>query len=111
MDFFTFLGRWLESNHLPLVLLFDLPRYADSRWCLEELVEILNFHKEHECHGHVLFPIFFKVGAGEVRKQIGAFGDIFKQYCDKERIADSQIKKWETALKEAGTITGLKYHR
>ncbi|KAK3415362.1 hypothetical protein EUGRSUZ_H00904 [Eucalyptus grandis] len=50
--------------------------YADSRWCLNELVEILECNRRFKDHqGHVVLPIFYDVEPRDVRKQTGRFGD------------------------------------
>ncbi|XP_061944193.1 disease resistance protein RPV1-like isoform X2 [Populus nigra] len=75
--------------------------YASSRWCLNELVEIL------ECRntkGRTVFPIFCGVDPSHVRKQEGSFKKAFKAYEDKEE--KEKINKWKNALKDAANLSG-----
>ncbi|XP_040373990.1 disease resistance protein RPV1-like isoform X1 [Rosa chinensis] len=48
--------------------------YASSRWCLDELVEILECRKSK---GQEVRAVFYKVDPSDVRHQRGAFGDAF----------------------------------
>lgn len=81
-------------------------RYGESRWCLNELVEMLEFHEKNKHRGHVFMPVFYRVKAGDVRKRTGTFGSCFKEYCKEIHADDSQIEMWSTALEEAGSTTG-----
>ncbi|WKA00148.1 hypothetical protein VitviT2T_018536 [Vitis vinifera] len=51
--------------------------YARSRWCLDELVKIMECHKYL---GHAVFPIFYHVDPSHVRKQEGSFGEALAGY-------------------------------
>ncbi|KAF8010112.1 hypothetical protein BT93_J0924 [Corymbia citriodora subsp. variegata] len=92
--------------------------YADSRWCLNELVEIVECkrrfralpkrkrkRKFRDHQGHVVLPIFYDVEPRDVRTQSGRFGEGFGR-----RLAthtnDLLVQKWRDALKEAGTLSG-----
>ncbi|CAI9278779.1 unnamed protein product [Lactuca saligna] len=72
--------------------------YVSSSWCLEELVKIMELHKETE---HTAYPIFYDVEPSEVRKQSGAVGEAFSKY-EKEEAAG----KWRKALKEVANLAG-----
>ncbi|KAI6701554.1 hypothetical protein NL676_015878 [Syzygium grande] len=63
-------------RHSRVSLVVFTTNYADSRWCLNELVEILECNRRFRDHqGHVLLPIFYDVEPRDVRKQSGRFGD------------------------------------
>ncbi|XP_024641851.1 disease resistance protein RUN1 isoform X2 [Medicago truncatula] len=49
--------------------------YAESQWCLEELVEIM---KCRRIQGQVVLPVFYGVDPSEVRNQTGEFGKAFQ---------------------------------
>nr|AGC24029.1 TIR-NB-LRR type resistance protein RGA9 [Vitis rotundifolia] len=74
--------------------------YAHSRWCLDELVKIMECHKDL---GHDVFPIFYHVDPSHVRKQEGSFGEAFAGY---EENWKDKIPRWRTALTEAANLTG-----
>ncbi|PRQ54930.1 putative TIR domain, winged helix-turn-helix DNA-binding domain-containing protein [Rosa chinensis] len=75
--------------------------YAASRWCLEELVKILECRKSK---GQEVRSVFYKVDPSDVRNQTGAFGDAFATL-DQCKYKDS-MDKWKAALKEAADLSG-----
>ncbi|KAF8013847.1 hypothetical protein BT93_I1645 [Corymbia citriodora subsp. variegata] len=80
--------------------------YADSWWCLNELVEILECHRRfRDQQGHVVLPIFYDVEPGDVRRQSGQFGDGFRR-CLATHTDDLLVQKWRDALEEAGNLSG-----
>ncbi|XP_021804698.1 TMV resistance protein N-like [Prunus avium] len=48
--------------------------YASSKWCLDELVLIL---ERKRISGHVVLPVFYDVDPSEVRKQTGSLAKAF----------------------------------
>ncbi|CAN6446169.1 unnamed protein product [Victoria cruziana] len=72
--------------------------YADSKWCLKEIAEIM------ECK-RLVIPVFFHVEPTDVRHQTGPFADAFRDYLEKE---EEEVSTWSAALTEAGKISG--YH-
>ena len=80
--------------------------YADSRWCLEELVKIIDCKEERE---QKVIPIFYHVDPSQVRNQRGLFEEAFSHH---EKNADEEKKekigRWKTAMREAGNLAG--YH-
>ncbi|KAM5552840.1 hypothetical protein ABKV19_025188, partial [Rosa sericea] len=75
--------------------------YAASRWCLDELVKILECRKSK---GQEVRAVFYKVDPSDVRHQRGAFGDAFATL-DQCKYKDS-MDKWKAALKEAADLSG-----
>ncbi|AES65250.1 putative TIR domain-containing protein [Medicago truncatula] len=47
--------------------------YASSKWCLNELVKILECKKDN---GQIVIPIFYEIDPSHVRYQIGNYGQI-----------------------------------
>ncbi|WKA00137.1 hypothetical protein VitviT2T_018526 [Vitis vinifera] len=74
--------------------------YARSRWCLDELVKIMECQKDL---GHAVFPIFYHVDPSHVRKQEGSFGEAFARY---EENWKDKIPRWRRALTEAANLSG-----
>ena len=74
--------------------------YAHSRWCLNELVKIMECKKDR---GHTVIPIFYHVDPSHVRKQEGSFGAAFADY---EENWKNKIPRWRTALTEAANLSG-----
>ena len=76
--------------------------YASSRWCLDELVEILDCKK----NGQMVLPVFYKVDPSEVRNQKGNFGEALAKH---EVNNIKKVQRWKEALNKAGSISGLTY--
>ncbi|XP_044497636.1 disease resistance-like protein DSC1 [Mangifera indica] len=77
--------------------------YASSRWCLEELVKII------ECkniHGQIVIPVFYHVYPSEVRNQTGSFGDGFAKLKERFKEQPEMVQRWKTALSQAANISG-----
>ncbi|KAI6681497.1 hypothetical protein NL676_035378 [Syzygium grande] len=81
--------------------------YGDSSWCLDELVQIMEYHNNNT--GHIVLPIFFKVEPAHVRYQIESFGKAFhkRESRSRERGFDSTIlEKWKQALTDVSSLSG-----
>ncbi|XP_034701629.1 disease resistance protein RPV1-like isoform X1 [Vitis riparia] len=74
--------------------------YAHSRWCLDELVKIMERQKDL---GHAVFPIFYHVDPSHVHKQEGSFGAAFAGY---EENWKDKIPRWRMTLTEAANLSG-----
>ncbi|CAN1145632.1 Disease resistance protein L6 [Linum perenne] len=77
--------------------------YAHSKWCLKELVEIVQQHKQDK--EHIILPIFYMVDPGDVRHQTGPYQSAFQQH-KKRKIDEKTIQSWKDALNEVGSLTG-----
>jgi hypothetical protein len=75
--------------------------YASSRWCLNELVEILKCRKRKT--GQIALPIFYDIDPSDVRKQTGSFAEAFVKH---EERSKEKVKEWREALEEAGNLSG-----
>ncbi|XP_034926970.1 TMV resistance protein N-like [Populus alba] len=76
--------------------------YASSRWCLNELVEILKCKRKKP--GQIALPIFYDINPSDVRKQNGSFAEAFVKH--EERFEEKLVKEWRKALEEAGNLSG-----
>ncbi|KAF2584739.1 hypothetical protein F2Q70_00036225 [Brassica cretica] len=77
-------------------------KYAESSWCMDELV---NIKKRAEKGKLEVIPIFYKVRAKDVRAQTGKFGDKF--WALEKVSSGDQIKKWKDALECISNKMGL----
>ncbi|GJW90828.1 Toll/interleukin-1 receptor domain-containing protein [Tanacetum coccineum] len=88
----------IEESHI-VVLVFS-KNYADSSWCLDELVHITKCRAKN---GHIVMPVFYDVDPSDVRKQKGEFGNAFaKQEAENVIKAES----WRNVLVDASNISG-----
>ncbi|PNX98847.1 disease resistance protein (TIR-NBS-LRR class) [Trifolium pratense] len=79
--------------------------YADSHWCLQELVQIM------ECNrtiGQVVLPVFFDVDPSEVRRQTGEFGTSFQNALNRLlKVDEFMVPKWRDSLRDAAGLAGF----
>ncbi|PRQ38435.1 putative TIR domain, P-loop containing nucleoside triphosphate hydrolase [Rosa chinensis] len=77
--------------------------YASSKWCLDELVKILECKKSNQ---QEVRPVFYKVNPSDIRKHRGSFGEALANHeCKFEDNLD-KVQKWKAALKEAADLSG-----
>ncbi|XP_031270048.1 disease resistance-like protein DSC1 [Pistacia vera] len=85
-----------------LVIVFS-KGYASSRWCLEELVKIL------ECknmYGGIVIPVFYHVDPSDIRNRTGKFGDGFAELEGRFKEQPEMVQRWRSALSEAANLSG-----
>ncbi|XP_052292650.1 TMV resistance protein N-like isoform X2 [Citrus sinensis] len=77
--------------------------YASSKWCLNELVKIL------ECkntNGQIIIPVFYGVSPSDVRHQTGIFGHGFDKLEQQFKEKPEMVQKWRDALTETSHLAG-----
>jgi hypothetical protein len=76
------------------------PRYAESKYCLNELCDMLESHKP-------IIPIFYDVVLENLRcTNKGPFAKAFRKHMKKGR--DNDVVRWKAALLEVAAITGFR---
>ena len=85
------------------ILIFS-KEYAGSKWCLEELSLIMEFHKSHE---QVVLPVFYDVDPSEIRNQTSGFGEAFKDLIHRISPPEDIVSNWRINLAKAGSIAGI----
>ncbi|KAK2991807.1 hypothetical protein RJ640_007637 [Escallonia rubra] len=88
----------IEGSRFAIVLFSR--NYADSTWCLDELVKII------ECKhskGQIVVPVFHDVEPTEVRRQEGSYAAAFARHKVK---SPHKVEIWKKALIEAASIAG-----
>ncbi|CAL5186047.1 unnamed protein product [Lathyrus oleraceus] len=110
-DISTSLLRAIEGS-LISVIVFSI-NYAGSRWCLKELVKIMECRRTM---GQIVLPVFYGVDPSEVRRQTGEFGKAFRNLLDKEKdeLLDLKLgigcvnsKRQYPELREAASLSGF----
>jgi hypothetical protein len=98
------LEKAIEDSHMSVVVLSE--NYANSTWCLNELVKIL---KCRECYGQVVLPVFYHVNPSDVRKQTGSYEKAFakheRNFALNERNSH-RLSEWRDALTQVANISG-----
>ncbi|CAN6566556.1 unnamed protein product [Malus baccata var. baccata] len=77
--------------------------YASSRWCLDELVLILE--RKRTTSNHVVLPVFYDVDPSDVRKQTGSIGKAFARY--EKTQSPKKVKGWREAVAEVADLAGM----
>lgn len=92
----------IEKSLISLVIFSK--NYSSSRWCLDELVKIIECRHKY---GQIVLPVFYEVNPSEVRKQTGTYGENFVRH-ERKYNNLTRVSAWRSALKETADISG--YH-
>ncbi|XP_042962758.1 disease resistance protein RUN1-like [Carya illinoinensis] len=99
------LFKAIEESQISIIVLSK--NYAESRWCLDELLKILECKKIKK---QIVLPIFYKVKPSEVREQKGRFGEAFIKLGKEIKDAKKPLlESWKEALEEVANLSGLEY--
>ena len=103
-------GEWISVSLLDAirdskisVIVLSI-NYADSRWCLEELENIMLCYKNTV---HAVVPIFYGVDPSEIRNQTGIFGRTFEDLIKRIPVKKDKVLSWRTSLREVGSLSGI----
>ncbi|KAL7618332.1 hypothetical protein Lser_V15G03488 [Lactuca serriola] len=100
----------IKASRASIIVLSE--NYASSKWCMDELVLIL---EQRITSNHIVIPIFYHVEPTHVRKQQSSFGDAMakhKQTMEAETNADKRsqwaqkIYQWNKALVDVANLKG-----
>ncbi|XP_048133739.1 disease resistance protein RPV1-like [Rhodamnia argentea] len=75
--------------------------YASSKSCLDQLVHMME--RQKHSGRRLVFPIFYKVKAADVRKRRGSFGEAFR--CYRRSFDGKVVAEWNKALEEVSKLT------
>ncbi|XP_030457606.1 disease resistance protein RPV1-like [Syzygium oleosum] len=76
--------------------------YASSAWCLRELARIVECCRGSS--GKVILPIFYDVGAYDVKLRTGLYDEALKKH--EGRFSCDEVRRWKEALVEVARIKG-----
>ena len=91
----------IEGSRSSIVILSQ--NYANSTWCLQELVKILDCRKTM---GQLVLPIFYSVDPSDVRKHEGTFGEALVNHEKALNRNVDKVKKWREALTQVANLAG-----
>ncbi|CAM8976586.1 unnamed protein product [Rhodiola kirilowii] len=82
--------------------------YADSHWCLDELVKIMELRA---LKVHNVLPVFFDVEPTVVRNQTGVYMNAFSKLETRFEGEMDRVKKWKLALTQIVNTSSLNVPR
>ncbi|XP_050134817.1 disease resistance protein RPV1-like [Malus sylvestris] len=77
--------------------------YASSRWCLDELLIILE--RKRTNREFVVLPVFYDVDPSHLRKQTGSFAEAFSRHQSAQ--SSSKVSRWRAALAQVADLAGM----
>ncbi|CAI0543375.1 unnamed protein product [Linum tenue] len=75
--------------------------YAESPWCLDELVKIVDCRRRL---GQVVLPVFYDVDPMVVAELNGEYGEALNRHCRGD--SAGKVEQWKEALEEVGNVSG-----
>ncbi|KAI4299980.1 hypothetical protein L6164_033400 [Bauhinia variegata] len=95
--------REIKESDISLIVFSKC--YADSIWCLEELVKIVEYKENNG--DYTIVPIFYDVDPSTVPRQIGSYREAFDKHETSSRHDLCKLQSWRTALTTAANLSGL----
>ncbi|BFG15429.1 hypothetical protein CerSpe_017030 [Prunus speciosa] len=92
----------IEESNISVVVFSKT--YASSKWCLDELVKILDCKESNQ---QLVIPVFYKVNPSDVRNHRGSFGRALANMERKYKDEMDKVKKWRAALEQAAALSGF----
>ncbi|XP_023757848.1 disease resistance protein Roq1 isoform X2 [Lactuca sativa] len=92
------LMKAIEESQIAIIVFSE--NYANSSWCLDELVYIMNCKNTR---GQIILPIFYDVDPSELRKQKGKYAEAFTKH---ELENKTKVESWRKTLVDASNIAG-----
>ncbi|KAK9200650.1 hypothetical protein WN944_015848 [Citrus x changshan-huyou] len=77
--------------------------YGSSKWCLNELVKILECKHTNR---QIIIPVFYGVSPSDVRHQTGIFKHGFDQLKQHFEEKPEMVQRWRDALRETSGLAG-----
>ncbi|MCH81293.1 TIR-NBS-LRR resistance protein [Trifolium medium] len=95
------LDEAIEGSSISLIIFSK--NYASSRWCLDELVKIIECK---ESYGQIIIPVFYEVDPRDVRHQEKSYQTSFAELEEKNYNL-STLEKWRRALNKSAAVAGI----
>ncbi|QHO55630.1 disease resistance protein Roq1 isoform X1 [Arachis hypogaea] len=92
----------IEASKISIIVFST--NYAASTWCLDELVKILQCHRERN---QLVFPVFYKVEPSDVRHQRNTYKEAMDAHEIRFGCHTQKVKEWKEALAETSNMKGF----
>ncbi|XP_045787090.1 disease resistance protein RUN1-like isoform X2 [Trifolium pratense] len=96
------LSKAIEESKISVIVFSE--NYASSRWCLGELVKIVECTKSN--NKQLAFPIFYHVDPSDVRHQRNSYGEAMVAYQIRFGKDSEKIQAWTAALSKVADLKG-----
>jgi hypothetical protein len=98
------LEKAIQDSTLFLVVFSE--NYANSTWCLNELVEIMECNKNE--NNVFVIPVFYQIDPSDVRKQTGSYGTALAKHKKQGgKNNDKMMQNWKNSLSQAANLSGF----
>uniref|UniRef100_A0A5B7BRZ1 ADP-ribosyl cyclase/cyclic ADP-ribose hydrolase n=1 Tax=Davidia involucrata TaxID=16924 RepID=A0A5B7BRZ1_DAVIN len=95
--------RAIKQSRISIVVFSK--NYTSSRWCLDELVMIL---ERRRTSGHVVLPVFYDVEPSQIKNQIGDnITETFARLEERFKAEINRLEAWRAALREVADLGGM----
>ena len=99
------LSSAIEKSKILIVVFSE--NYAESTWCLDELVKILECTKIIiRDKKQLVFPIFYHVDPSDIRHQKKSYGEHMLEHQKRFGKDSQRVQAWRSALSEASNFPG-----
>ncbi|XP_038719936.1 disease resistance protein RLM3-like [Tripterygium wilfordii] len=89
----------IQNSRISIIVFSKI--YAASKWCLEQLVKIMECRKRDR---QLVLPIFYDVDPSDVRKQNGVYAKALAKY--EQLFVPEKMMEWRAALTDAANLSG-----
>ncbi|KAL7205655.1 hypothetical protein ACSBR2_018559 [Camellia fascicularis] len=104
------LKKAIQQSRISIIVLSK--DYASSKWCLNELVKIL---ERKRTVNHIILPVFYHVDPSHVKNQTGSFAEAFEKHKkgfeaetdDRKQERLAKVETWREALREVADLPGM----
>ncbi|KAF3457220.1 hypothetical protein FNV43_RR01877 [Rhamnella rubrinervis] len=101
------LDNAIEGSRCAVVILSG--NYAFSRWCMDELLQILKCRKDSNIK-QIVLPIFYHVNPDDILKEKGRIWEVFQSLKREFTNNEEKVESWRDALIQLANIAGHHVH-